>query len=57
MAENPELHKRLIARQSDEELKRKADKAWMRKGKLYTQEELDDADREAERLHAALHWS
>lgn len=52
MSENPELHKRLIAKQSDEELERKAEKAWMRKGKLYTQEELDAADRSASRLSA-----
>lgn len=57
MAENPGLHKRLIARQSDEELRRKADKAEMRNGKLYTQEELDAADREALRLLAALRRS
>lgn len=43
MSENPELHKRLIARQSDEELTRKADKAEMRRGKMWTQEELDAA--------------
>jgi hypothetical protein len=50
-----DLHKRLIARQSDAELERKADKAWMRRGKLWTQEELDAADREADRLNACLH--
>jgi hypothetical protein len=57
MLVKPGLHKRLIARQSDAELERKAEKAWMRNGKLYTQEELDAADREAERLYAALHRS
>ena len=46
------LHERLIARQTDEELERKADKACMRRGKLWTQEELDAADREAEKLAA-----
>jgi hypothetical protein len=44
------LHERLIARQSDAELERKAAKAWMRKGKLWTQEEIDAADREAQQL-------
>jgi hypothetical protein len=51
-----DLHKRLIARQSDEELERKAEKAWMRRGKLWTQEELDAADREAQRIYDAIHW-
>lgn len=49
MSLNPDLHRRLIARQSDEELERKADKAWERRGKLWTQEELDAADRVAAR--------
>ncbi|WP_316176202.1 hypothetical protein [Bradyrhizobium sp. SZCCHNRI1073] len=57
MALDPELHKRLIARQSDAELERKADKAWMRRGKLWTQEELDAADREATNLHDAIFGS
>jgi hypothetical protein len=57
MAEDRTLHERLIARQSDDELKRKSDKSEMRKGKLYTQEELDHADREAQRLYEAIHWS
>src|SRR5690242_6402047 len=55
MAENPELHARLIARQPDEELNRKACKAWMRRGKLWTQEEMDAADRKAMRWHDILH--
>jgi len=49
MSLNPELHKKLIARQSKEELKRKALKAEQRS--LYTQEWLDYADREAEELY------
>jgi hypothetical protein len=52
--EEMKLHQRLIENQSDEELKRKADKAEMRRGKLYTQEELDDADRQAQRLVEAI---
>lgn len=44
------LHDRLIARQSDDELKRKAKKACMRNGKLWTQEEVDSAKRTAARL-------
>ena len=52
-----ELHQRLVARQSDEELKRKADKAVCYKSKLWTQEELDEADRKAERLYVSLNWN
>jgi len=47
--DEPTLHEKLIARQSDAELKRKADKAW-RKQNIWTREELDDSDREAEGL-------
>lgn len=43
------LHERLIARQSDEELERKARKA-VCKSNIWTQEELDAADREAHHL-------
>ena len=49
MSLNPELHKRLIAKQSLEELKRKAYKA-DQKG-IWTQEWIDYADREAEELY------
>lgn len=55
MSLNPDLHKRLIARQSDEELERKASKAVERRGKLWSQEELDAADREAQRLYDYFH--
>jgi hypothetical protein len=49
------LHERLVALQSDKELERKAKKARER-ANLWTQEELDAADREAKRLHEALTW-
>jgi len=45
-----QLHSRLIAKQSDEELERKARKAVCYKSKMWTQEELDAADREAKQL-------
>lgn len=56
MALNPDLHKRLIARQSDGELRRKAMKA-IERARLWSQEEIDLADREAERLVMALGWN
>ena len=49
----PNLHQRLIALQSDEELQRKAKKARER-ANLWSQEELDAADREAKRLYESL---
>jgi hypothetical protein len=51
MAESPELHSRLIARQSDAELERKWKKAQGRhSNRFWTQECLDVAGREADRL-------
>lgn len=51
MSENPSLHKRLIALQSDEELERKWRKAQGRwSNRYWGQEELDVADREAKRM-------
>jgi hypothetical protein len=47
-----DLHERLIALQSDEELERKAKKAW-RKG-YYTLEHRDAVFRRANRLYAGL---
>ena len=47
-----DLHERLIARQSDAELERKSAKS-VRRG-IWTQEEMDAADREAKRLHEFL---
>ncbi len=47
MAENEALHKRLIARQSDAELERKALKA---RATLWTQEEIDWIHRQADRM-------
>jgi hypothetical protein len=44
-----DLHHRLVALQSDEELERKARKAVTRSN-IWTQEELDAADREADRM-------
>ena len=49
-----DLHERLIANQSTEELKRKADKARERKAKLWTREELDYCERRAKELYKAL---
>lgn len=54
MSLNPVLHARLMARQSDAELDRKAEKAWERRGGRWTREELDAADRKAEHLYRAL---
>jgi hypothetical protein len=54
MSLNPDLHRRLIARQPDAELERKADKAWERRGKRWTLEEIDAAEREAGRLFVSL---
>ena len=51
-----DLHKRLIDRQATDELKRKAEKAVMRKGRLWTREELDYADREAKEAAANLNF-
>ena len=51
-----DLHKRLVASQTTEELKRKADKAYERKGKLWTREELDYCERRAEELSKVLNW-
>lgn len=51
MAENPALHKRLIDRQSDAELERKANKA---RATLWTQEEIDWIERQADRWHAFM---
>jgi hypothetical protein len=48
-----DLHNRLVALQTDEELRRKADKARERSN-LWTQEELDWARRRAERLACEL---
>lgn len=48
MAENPVLHERLIARQSDAELDRKAAKA--RTKAIWTQEEIDAIKRRASRM-------
>ena len=51
MAENETLHKRLISRQTDEELERKWKKARGRwSNRFWAQEWLDVADREAQRL-------
>jgi hypothetical protein len=53
MAENPQLHARLIARQSDAELERKWKKAEGRWANRYwAQEWLDVADRKAEKCSA-----
>lgn len=53
MAENPKLHERLMARQSDEELERKWRKAEGRwSNRYWAQEWLDLADRRAERMAA-----
>ena len=49
MSADAGIHGRLIARQSDAELERKAKKARER-ANLWTQEELDAADRRAERI-------
>lgn len=49
------IHARLIAKQSDEELERKADKA-VCKSRLWTQEELDAGHRRAQRLIKALSY-
>ena len=43
-------------KQPMEELKRKADKAWNRKSNLWTQEEIDAADKRAEELANTLIW-
>lgn len=51
---NRELHERLIARQSTAELKRKADKARERRGKLWTQEEIDYINRRAAEMSQRL---
>ena len=48
------LHERLIERQTDEELKRKAEKARELRGKLWTQEEIDWGLRRADRLYRSL---
>jgi hypothetical protein len=57
MAIDPELHKRLISRQSDEELERKWSIAQGRHSNQYwAQEWLDLAHRRAERLFKELHW-
>ena len=45
------LHERLIERQTDAELKRKADKARERKGTLWAQEEIDWGLRKADHLY------
>jgi len=51
MAENPELHRRLIARQTDAELERKWRKAEGRWSNQYwAQEWLDVADRRAQKM-------
>ena len=50
------LHERLVALQSTEELKRKADKAAQLKAKLWTQEELDYCDRQGLELALAMGW-
>lgn len=47
---NEELHRRLVARQTDEELNRKQKKAWTKH--YWTQEDIDAADRYADRLHS-----
>jgi len=52
MSLNKDLHKRLIARQSTEELKRKAIKA--QEKSLYTQEGIDYADRWADEIRDLL---
>jgi hypothetical protein len=48
MSENPALHKRLVARQPDEELERKAKKAY--RPAIWTQEDMDAAERRAQRI-------
>ncbi len=48
-----DLHKRLVALQSTEELRRKAERA---RGKLWSQEELDYAERRGEEIAKALIW-
>lgn len=48
----PDTHNRLIAKQSTSELRRKQQKA--RQKGLWTQEDIDLADREAGELHAKL---
>ncbi len=48
-----DLHTRLVALQDDEELERKAAKSKER-ANLWTQEELDAADRQAFRLWRAI---
>jgi hypothetical protein len=51
MAEAPDLHARLIARQSDEELERKWNKAAGRwSNQFWAQEWLDVAHRRADKL-------
>lgn len=49
-----ELHKRLVDRQSLDELKRKQRKAQTKH--YWTQEDIDLANREAKRLHERLRW-
>ena len=49
-----ELHERLVALQPDEELRRKAEKA--RQRGIWTQEDIDLANREAKRLLEWLRW-
>jgi len=54
MSENPELHQRLIDRQSTEELNRKRDIAVRKKQKMWTQEELDAAQRNGKEMRLGL---
>jgi hypothetical protein len=51
-----ESHKCLLQYQSTEELRRKAIKAICHKTKLWTQEEIDLAEREAEEISQILKW-
>lgn len=51
-----DLHERLVAKQSTEELKRKAEKARER-ANIWTQEELDYAKRRGQEIAESIKWA
>ena len=50
------VHRLLVARQPFKELARKANKAYRKKQKMWTQEEIDCAEREALHWGSRLRW-
>ena len=50
------LRFRLLAYQSSDDLRRKANKSFRRKGKQWTQEEIEWAERAAKEMELNLDW-